>query len=120
MGKEGEGQKKGLDFIYEALNKLQLRHTEHMMLYGEDNHLRMTGEHETSSYQNFSIGKASRKDSVRIGNETYKNNKGYFEDRRPSANCDPYLVTAMLFQTCCLSESEEKEVLNAEEVNINV
>ena len=31
--------------------------------------------------------------SIRRGNDTVKNKKGYFEDRRPSSNCDPYLVT---------------------------
>jgi glutamine synthetase len=36
------------------------------------------------------------------GNETVKNGCGYFEDRRPSSNCDPYLVTGMLFQTTVL------------------
>ncbi len=27
---------------------------------------------------------------------------GYFEDRRPSSNMDPYVVTGMLIETCCL------------------
>ena len=30
------------------------------------------------------------------------NKKGYFEDRRPSSNCDPYLVTSIIFKTTCL------------------
>ena len=37
--------------------------------------------------------------SVRIGSDTVKNGKGYFEDRRPSSNMDPYLVTAKIFET---------------------
>ena len=28
--------------------------------------------------------------------------KGYFEDRRPSSNMDPYLVTSKLFETTVL------------------
>ena len=28
---------------------------------------------------------------------------GYFEDRRPSSNCDPYLVTSKIFETTCLN-----------------
>ena len=28
--------------------------------------------------------------------------QGYFEDRRPSSNCDPYDVTGALVRTCCL------------------
>ena len=33
--------------------------------------------------------------------------KGYFEDRRPAANMDPYKVTALLVATCCLDETNE-------------
>jgi glutamine synthetase len=25
--------------------------------------------------------------------------RGYFEDRRPASNCDPYLVTSKIFET---------------------
>jgi len=31
-----------------------------------------------------------------------RNQKGYFEDRRPSSNCDPYLVTSKIFETTVL------------------
>ena len=30
--------------------------------------------------------------------------KGYFEDRRPSSNCDPYRVTEIMVKTCVLNE----------------
>ena len=59
----------------------------------------MTGEHETASYDKFTDGIANRGASIRRGNETTKNKKGYFEDRRPSSNCDPYLVTGKIFET---------------------
>ena len=39
--------------------------------------------------------------SIRIGNDTAKNNKGYFEDRRPASNMDPYIVTSLLLKTSC-------------------
>tara|TARA_B100001287_G_C22613734_1_gene496462 strand:- start:35 stop:1090 length:1056 start_codon:yes stop_codon:yes gene_type:complete len=92
----------GLEFIQEAIEKLSLKHDEHMAVYGTGNEKRMTGKHETASYDKFSHGVANRGASVRIGNETYKNQKGYFEDRRPSSNCDPYLVTSKIFETTCL------------------
>ena len=41
-----------------------------MKYYGTGNELRMTGEHETSRYDQFSSGRANRGASVRIGNET--------------------------------------------------
>jgi glutamine synthetase len=37
--------------------------------------------------------------------------KGYFEDRRPASNCDPYLVTMLIAETCC-EEKKEDEVKN--------
>ena len=100
--REGTAEKTGLELIDEAIMKLSKKHLEHMMIYGEGNKERMTGHHETASYDEFSFGRANRGKSVRIGNDTINNKKGYFEDRRPSSSCDPYLVTAMIFQTCCL------------------
>lgn len=100
--REGTDDKLGLDFINEAIEKLSQRHNEHMIVYGTGNELRMTGEHETARFDQFSHGIANRGASIRIGNENYNNKKGYFEDRRPSSNCDPYLVTGMLFKTTCL------------------
>ena len=100
--REGTDEKTGLEFINEAIDKLSKNHSEHMKVYGLGNEERMTGEHETASYDVFTDGVANRGASVRRGNETIKNNKGYFEDRRPSSNCDPYLVTSAIFKTTCL------------------
>lgn len=100
--REGNGNKSGLMYIEEAIEKLSLKHDEHMKLYGSGNEERMTGAHETASFDKFSHGIANRGASVRIGNENYKNQKGYFEDRRPGSNCDPYLVTGIMFKTTCL------------------
>ena len=100
--REGTQNKNGLEYINDAINKLSAKHSEHMAIYGSDNHKRMTGQHETSSYDVFSFGTTNRGASVRICNENMKNKKGYFEDRRPSSNCDPYLVTSMIFKTTCL------------------
>ncbi len=100
--REGNEVKTGLEFIEEAIEKLSLKHEEHMKVYGTGNEERMTGEHETASYDKFSHGVANRGASIRIGNENKKNGKGYFEDRRPSSNCDPYLVTAKMFETTSL------------------
>lgn len=100
--REGFENKTGLDIMHEHMKKLKVKHSEHMELYGSDNHLRMTGKHETASFDNFSYGVADRGSSVRIGNDVYKNKCGYYEDRRPSSNMDPYLVTSKLFETTVL------------------
>ena len=101
--REGDGNRKGLAYIDDAIEKLSEKHSEHMEVYGTGNELRMTGDHETSRYDQFSSGRANRGASVRIGNETVNDEKGYFEDRRPSSNCDPYLVTGKIFETTVLN-----------------
>jgi glutamine synthetase len=50
----------------------------------------------------FTWGIGTRNTSVRIPNATHKNGCGYFEDRRPAANIDPYLATSIIAKTCCL------------------
>ena len=62
----------------------------------------MSGEHETSDFHKFSFGNGNRGCSVRIPNKVIKEGKGYFEDRRPCSNMDPYLVSGIIFETCCL------------------
>ena len=109
--REGTENKTGLEIIDEAIKKLSKKHNEHMAVYGEGNEERMTGKHETASYDKFSCGRGNRGASIRIGNETIDNNKGYFEDRRPSSNMDPYLVTAMIFKTTCLEKNNVKNVI---------
>lgn len=89
----------GLTIIEQAIKRLSNNHTNHMEHYGEFNRERMSGKHETSSYEKFTFGRANRGASVRIPNETIKNNCGYFEDRRPGANCDPYLVSSLILET---------------------
>ena len=91
----------GLVAINEAVQKLQKRHMEHMAVYGKGNEARLSGKHETSQYNVFTSGKADRGASVRIGHKTIAAGGGYFEDRRPSSNMNPYLVTGILMETIC-------------------
>ena len=100
--RQGCGNKTGLEYIHEAIEKLSEKHAEHMEVYGLHNDERMSGAHETADYHTFSSGIANRGASVRIGNDVSRDKKGYFEDRRPGSNCDPYLVTSMLFKTTVL------------------
>lgn len=88
-------------FIKPALEKLGAKHDLHINAYGEGNDQRLTGKHETAPITEFRWGVADRGASCRIGSAVAKAGKGYFEDRRPSANCDPYVVTKLLVSTCC-------------------
>jgi len=92
----------GIEYINQAIGKLENNHTFHMENYGNNNKERMTGLHETASYDTFSYGVGCRKSSIRIPSEVYKDSKGYFEDRRPASNMDPYKVTSLLAQTILL------------------
>ena len=92
----------GYKVIIEAIDKLAKKHLEHIALYGEGNERRLTGRHETAPITKFSYGVANRGASVRIPRQAEKDGKGYFEDRRPAANMDPYKVTAKIAQTTIL------------------
>lgn len=98
--------------IEEAVERLAKRHRYHIRAYdpkgGLDNARRLTGDHETSNIDQFSAGVANRGASIRIPRSVGQDRKGYFEDRRPSANCDPYMVTEVLVRTCLLKEEGDE------------
>lgn len=91
----------GIKVIEEACEKLSKKHAEHIAVYGAHNEERMTGLHETCKIDEFRYGVSDRGASVRIPLMTAKDGKGYLEDRRPSANMDPYLVCAKMIETVC-------------------
>lgn len=102
----------GINHIYHALNRLSKNHQAHMKNYGLDNKLRMSGKHETSSYDKFTFGRANRGASVRIPNVVLNELRGYFEDRRPASNADPYLVTSLILSTCENAEFDKEKGTN--------
>lgn len=92
----------GYKVIEEAMEKLAAKHQDHIEVYGKDNHRRLTGRHETARIDQFRWGVADRGASIRIPTSTFREGKGYFEDRRPASNMDPYVVTAKIIDTICL------------------
>lgn len=73
---------------------------EHIAVYGHDNHLRLTGKHETQSIDQFSFGISDRGASIRIPVATVERGwKGWLEDRRPNSAADPYKVAARIVET---------------------
>jgi len=88
--------------VCEAFGKVA---AEHIREYGEGNDKRLTGKHETCSINDFKYGVANRGASIRIPRDAEKDGKGYMEDRRPAANCDPYRVTGRIMKTTgeCMS-----------------
>lgn len=100
----GTRAENGIELIHKYIERLEKKHQEHIDVYGENNHLRLTGLHETSSIDKFTWGVGTRNTSIRIPNQTFNEKSGYFEDRRPSANIDPYLATSTIFKTCCCND----------------
>ena len=72
----------GMAHIEAAIKKLEGRHKEHILVYGEDNEKRLTGRHETGAIDQFSYGVADRGASIRIPREAAAKGCGYFEDRK--------------------------------------
>jgi glutamine synthetase len=73
---------------------------EHIEVYGADNHLRLTGAHETQAIDKFSYGVSDRGASIRIPIATVEKGwKGWLEDRRPASNGDPYKVAGRIVET---------------------
>ncbi|TAE30255.1 MAG: glutamine synthetase [Cytophagales bacterium] len=73
---------------------------EHIAVYGADNHMRLTGKHETQSIDQFSYGISDRGASIRIPIATVERGwKGWLEDRRPNSAADPYKVASRIIKT---------------------
>lgn len=88
----------GEELFRAIMEAASAKHAEHMQNYGTLNRMRMTGKHETSSYDEFSWGVGSRNTSVRVPVPTSEEWKGYAEDRRPASNCDPYKVVRCVLE----------------------
>lgn len=86
----------GLEVIHSYISKLAAKHKDIIDVSGAGNCKRLSGKYETSDLRTFSSGVADRGASVRIPRLTERDGKGYFEDRRPASNCDPYVVTSIL------------------------
>jgi glutamine synthetase len=85
----------------EALMKAFADHIpEHIAVYGPDNHLRLTGLHETQSIDKFNYALSDRGASVRLPVNFIRNGyKGYLEDRRPNSEADPYQIVSRILKT---------------------
>ena len=94
-------EKGGDKVIHDAIKNLEYRHHEHIEVYGYGNEHRLTGLHETCPIGEFRWGVSDRGASIRVPWQVAKDGMGYLEDRRPSANCNPYIVSWRLVKTIC-------------------
>jgi glutamine synthetase len=92
-----EGGKELFDEIFRVF---KTNHHKHITVYGSNNHMRLTGKHETQSIDVFSWGVSDRGASIRIPQSTVKNGwRGYLEDRRPASNACPYMITKQISES---------------------
>ncbi|HJR25132.1 MAG TPA: glutamine synthetase [Acidimicrobiales bacterium] len=96
-----KAMREGYDPVITACEALGKKIDEHIAVYGHGIEDRLTGLHETAPYNVYSYGVSDRGASVRIPWQVEQEKKGYIEDRRPNANCDPYLVTQIIVDTVC-------------------
>ena len=86
----------GLKVINEAIEKLGKEHDRHIKLYDPTG---VSGRREAVHVMNFG---PLQQHISHSHTHTHKDGRGYLEDRRPSSNCDPYLVAEALVRSTCL------------------
>jgi glutamine synthetase len=89
------------DAVVAAAEALGTRALVHVESYGAGIADRLTGQHETAPWNEYSYGVSNRGASVRIPWQVEVDKRGYIEDRRPNANMDPYKVTQLMIETIC-------------------
>ena len=100
----------GKDYFLKLMDKFEEYKDEHVAAYGPDNHLRLTGLHETQSIDKFSWGVADRGASIRVPHGFVVDDayRGYLEDRRPNSQGDPYQIVSRVSKTVAEAEAAFK------------
>ena len=86
-----------VDCLMGTILKLESCHLGYLKICGKGNEARLCGEFETPVADVFIYGKGRRDASIRISHD-----ETYFEDRRPGANADPYLISSTLATNCLM------------------
>jgi glutamine synthetase len=90
----------GKDYFESLMAAFENNIGAHIDVYGPDNHLRLTGLHETQAIDKFSFGLSDRGASIRMPVNFIRNGYcGYLEDRRPNSEADPYQIVARIAKT---------------------
>lgn len=93
-------EKGGKEYFENLMAAFARNINEHIAVYGPDNHMRLTGLHETQAIDKFNYGLADRGASVRVPHSFMNNNyKGYLEERRPNSQGDPYSIASRILKT---------------------
>lgn len=100
----------GQEYFEKLMAAFEANCADHIEVYGPDNHMRLTGQHETQAIDKFSWGVADRGASVRVPHSFVQNGyKGYLEDRRPNSQGDPYAIASQILKTIASVPTETKK-----------
>jgi glutamine synthetase len=94
----------GEEYFNSIFKVFESRAKVHIENYGSDNHLRLTGKHETQSIDKFSWGVSDRGASIRVPKTVGETWKGYLEDRRPASNANPYRILNVISESLDLAK----------------
>ena len=101
----------GKEYFEALMAAFEKNRADHIAVYGPDNHMRLTGKHETQSIDQFSYGIADRGASIRVPHSFVNNGyKGYLEDRRPNSQGDPYQIASQILKTIASVPMEKASV----------
>ena len=89
----------GLTEILLIIHNLSESHADSIPHFGKDNEKRLEGDASVPSFHEFGYGIGNRAASINIPSIVFFEKRGYFEDRRPAANCDPYTVTSLIHES---------------------
>ena len=90
----------GKAYFEDLMDAFAEARADHIAVYGPDNHMRLTGKHETASIHQFSYGVADRGASIRVPHSFVNSDyRGYLEDRRPNSKGDPYQIASQILKT---------------------
>ena len=88
---------RGVNAITEKLGKMGRYHSQNVKNWGS-NEKRLSGLFETSSPDHFTYAFGARNVSCRIPNEVAFKGYGYFENRIPASDMNPYIVFTTMLQ----------------------
>jgi glutamine synthetase len=105
----------GKEYFERLMAAFEKNTKEHIAVYGPDNHMRLTGLHETQSIDQFSWGIADRGASIRVPHSFANNGfRGYLEDRRPNSQGDPYQIASRILETIASVPTDAEAKVAAE------
>ena len=110
----------GQEYFKAIFNTFESRANTHIDCYGSNNHLRLTGKHETQSINKFSWGIGDRGASIRVPKIVGDEWKGYLEDRRPASNGNPYKIIKVIDESLNIANQLNMTLHNMyDDVNVN-